>query len=911
MKTTQREQPTGRPLFWRAPIAFAAALALLLGAVSAGVTAQSNQTAALTGIIFDATHAVLRGAEVTIASPQLIGGPQSVVTDDQGGYRFPSLAPGVYEIVATLRGFRAVRREDIRLPAGATMTVDLPLELGGLAGTVSVKADAPMVDVRTSAAPTNFDDDLLQHVPIGRNLESVMNLTPGITARVALGGAQGSNQFHLDGTNPSAGLSTNFSAFNYNWVKEVQVVSLGAGAEYGEFTGAVVNVVVRSGSNQVSGLGEYFAVRPNAADRTANEILADWDASAQVGGPLVKDRLWAFSGFQYAKREKRPAGFTGPETTIDRSPKFITKLTAAPSSRVRLEGFYEQDAPEETGEGLGDRFRRPEALWIFQNPHTTWNARLAWTVSERTLVEVRHGGYRGVAANEPTPPNTRSGPAPHLDTETGTYSVNVEYFNRYAPRPMTLAATLTHYADRFVGRSHEFKLGVEHERSTARDEFGIPGGREYDDVGDQPDVVILHDTEIFDPTNIRTSLYAQDVWTVTDRLTISPGVRVTMNRGSVPNRGRVFSTNPVSPRVGAAWDVAADHKTVIHGHYGRYHDALLNNQFQFMQTDAVPTTIVAAVLGPNQFQELIRFDAETAFGIDPGITQSFVDQYFLGVERELFRDFSVQVNVVRRNFKNFMGFVDTGSIYEPVQRQDPGPDGKVGTGDDGGVMTVFNKTNPGREFFLFTNPDSAFRRYSAFDIVGRKRYSRNWQMLASYTWSRTVGNNNNRSGSNEGFIVADTGQRGVFANPNQAINATGPTAFDYTHEVKMTAEYRVPFWQGLSVSGIYRYRTGLAWGRVATVRGLKQGSETIRIEPRGTRRLPALNSIDLRVEKTFHAGSPARTLGVFVDIFNANNQQDPNSGNRYAVNESSGSAFGRFGPLMDPRTLRIGARFTF
>ena len=79
--------------------------------------------------------------------------------------------------------------------------------------------------------------------------------------------------------------------------------------------------------------------------------------------------------------------------------------------------------------------------------------------------------------------------------------------------------------------------------------------------------------------------------------------------------------------------------------------------------------------------------------------KSFVDQYVLGGERELFRDFSVQVHVVRRNFKNFMGFRDTGLIYEPVQRQDPGPGGRAGTVDDGALVTVFNKTNPGHEFW--------------------------------------------------------------------------------------------------------------------------------------------------------------------------------------------------------------------
>src|SRR5665811_1764279 len=76
--------------------------------------------------------------------------------------------------------------------------------------------------------------------------------------------------------------------------------------------------------------------------------------------------------------------------------------------------------------------------------------------------------------------------------------------------------------------------------------------------------------------------------------------------------------------------------------------------------------------------------------------------------------------------------IDTGSVYAPVQKQDPGADGKLGTADDGQFITVYNKTNPGHEFLLFTNPANAFRDYKGFQLIGTKRYSRNWQASLSY-----------------------------------------------------------------------------------------------------------------------------------------------------------------------------------
>src|SRR5207245_11043864 len=129
----------------------------------------------------------------------------------------------------------------------------------------------------------------------------------------------------------------------------------------------------------------------------------------------------------------------------------------------------------------------------------------------------------------------------------------------------------------------------------------------------------------------------------------------------------------------------------------RYADALLGGQFEFMDLTNQNPHITALVLGPNNFQELSRRSPQTNLGIDPNIKQSYIDQFLIGLERELIPNFSATVQVIRRNFKNFMGFVDTGSIYAPITKTDPGPDGKLGTADDAGAVTVFNKTNPGHE----------------------------------------------------------------------------------------------------------------------------------------------------------------------------------------------------------------------
>jgi hypothetical protein len=486
----------------------------------------------------------------------------------------------------------------------------------------------------------------------------------------------------------------------------------------------------------------------------------------------------------------------------------------------------------------------------------------------------------------------------------------VPYYGQFDRTRNVTAATLTHYADRFAGKAHEFKFGLEFERSKIRNEFGYPGGRYYYDYGGDPYLAILWDGYITDATAQRTSLYAQDAWTVNDRLTVNAGLRLDINRGSVP-AGTVLKNHALAPRVGLAFDVAGDHRTVARAHYGRYFDSLFGGQFEFMDLSQQHTKITAEVLAPNRFLELDRSDPANNVGIDPNIRQSYIDQFLFGLERELVPNVSATVQYIRRNFRDFMGFIDTGSIYNRVQRPDPGADGRAGTADDG-TISVFDKTNPGHEFLLFTNPANAFRDYDGFQLIGTKRFASNWQAQVSYTWSHARGTVDNRTGTNSGGGGNQgLGQTGGFTNPNHNINIQGDMRFDPTHALKIDGTYRVPVFGGFNVSGVYRYTTGLAWGRVATIRGLTQGSESVRIEPIGTRRTDAVSIIDFRAEKTFPLGSSARQVGIYLDLFNLNNQGVVDNTSRTGVIESSGSSFGNPNVWVSPRLARLGFRLTF
>jgi hypothetical protein len=477
------------------------------------------------------------------------------------------------------------------------------------------------------------------------------------------------------------------------------------------------------------------------------------------------------------------------------------------------------------------------------------------------------------------------------------------WFDESRFRPLRTSAAVTRAIDRWLGLSHELKTGLEHESTSSTDSYGYPGGMWFTDDNGVPVTVDILPATFVRPHQQRVALFAQDRWQLSSRVTLEPGVRVAFNRGQVADRGTVLSTNPVSPRIGVAWDVADSDRTVVRAHYGRYHDALLDNAYSFMDPLGSPVYTFAAVVGSNTYETISTTGGPTIQAIDPDITQSFVDAYFLGVEHELFSDFSLRVQYSRRDFKNFLAFIDPLAIYVPVVRTDPGRDGRLQTADDGPTITIYDRQNVNATPRVLTNVDDVYRRYQALQFIGTKRYTRNWEPQASYTWSRTRGNVNNLWGTNA--ANNGLGPQGQFSDPNRLINADGRATHDYPHQVSVLSAVHLPWWDGFNAGAVYRYYSGRAWSRTVRFTGLRQGTEVVRVEPIGASRMPATNQLDLRLAKTF----PVRGLGrvaLAAEIFNVNNQ-----GTSRFVTETSGANFGIPGDWTLPRSLRLATRIAF
>lgn len=904
------------------------ALWLVVAGVLLPAVAAAQTRSILTGTITDSSGAALPGVAVTLTSPNLVGGPRNTVTSGEGIYRLPELPPGEYELAAELAGFQTIRRTGLQVPFAATLTVDLVLQVANLTETIVVSGAGPVVDVKSAAAAPTMGKELVENLPLALDQRLVVNmqeLTPGMYGRSAFGSTTDTNNLTVDGmplSHPQRGSIQGLYGIHRNWLEEVQLVSLGASAEYGEFTGTTTNFVIRSGSNRFDGLVDYWATVPRLGDNRGSlapalrqrlrpaDVQANWDFTPQFGGPLKTDRLFFFASADYSERRILPFG--GDVAWDDQWLRTVGKLNWAVAPGVRAEGFVAPDFRTYSGGAGGGPLtadRRPETAESYRKPQAIWANRVTWAVDGGTLVEFRNSGLHYDQRAEPSAPNSRSGPAPRRDQVTGISSVNLPSYQDLLSRRDLVGANVSKYVNGGLGLSHELKIGAEFERLSNRQETGFPGGRSFQDVAGVPSTVTLWDGNIVRGVGKRTSMYAQDRWTVTDRLVVEPGIRIGFHRGSVPEKGTVFNTTPISPRVGAAFDLFGDHKTVLRAHYGRFHDALVTGSFEFMDTSGQSPRITARVIDENTFVEINRFTPRGNLTVDPDLKQGYVDQYLFGVERELGAGLSLQAQVVKRNFDNIQAFVDTRSQYEAVQRPDPGPDGRPGTGDEGPAVTVYNLLNPGQASLLLTNPDNAHRRYHGLQLVAQKRYAERWQLLGSYTVSKTEGTVNTNQGESAA-IGPDTGQSGVFVNPNRAINSFGSTETDFTHQLKFEGLYRAPLWGGVDVSAAYLVISGAPYGRTMVVTGLRQGNETVRVEPRGTRRTDALKQLDVRVAKNIPVGGGA-DVGVYVEVFNVMNQGMPVIRFSRAVLDTSGVNFGRPRNWIDPRTVQIGGKLSF
>ena len=345
----------------------------------------------------------------------------------------------------------------------------------------------------------------------------------------------------------------------------------------------VFNSVTKSGGNEFKGLVDAYYSNSSLSDSFSGEEFAGlnptnelfMDMTAQLGGPIAQDKLWFFASGQYYKEESSDGG---PIRT-EESPRLFGKLSWQINEQNNLEGWLEWDRYDIIGRG-GDAVTPLEATVTEDAPEYVGNVSWRSILSENTILNVAFGGYDGYYYLDP---NKGYDIAGRYDGLTGTYNTNSTYFYLADRTRNQVVASVSHFADNFIKGDHDFKFGMELERSTVRSRYGAPTGvwfydnyGYYDDPGTEEYDYVPYTQGYYNysydlkGTIDRASLFAQDSWRITPTFTVNAGVRAEFNQGSVPGQDKIFDNTAVAPRLGFAWDVTSDGKTVLKGHYGRF-----------------------------------------------------------------------------------------------------------------------------------------------------------------------------------------------------------------------------------------------------------------------------------------------------------------------------------------------------
>ncbi len=940
-----------RPIPARLPFAAAALLALVVCAPPAS----AQTTGSLVGHVTDASGAALPGVVVEARSPALQG-TRTATADGTGTYRLTLLPPGVYTLTYTLSGFATRAQEGIRVGLDRDATLDVTMAIESLKEQVTVTSEAPVVDTTTTALGENLDTRAIQGLPSGRNYSSVVQVAPGVSTdanpdnrqqtTISVYGSSGAeNQFLIDGVN-TTNVEYGFQGkdLNFEFIQEINVKAGGYEAEFGKATGGIINVITKSGGNEFHG-DAFGYVDADSLQRNAEPVVSTGgtvtgftrrDFGIDLGGPIVKDRLWFFGAYDRVTNTTDSALPAGPregqivqaKTTRNLA---SAKLTLKLAQNQTLVGTFFQDPRRDTGvindnnhtlngdpltyQGRQDFGGRDYALRYDANFARAWvvSAQLARHEEENSVAPATAEGdsvqYRDVANDF---------------FQTGGFGlVQQKNFARNLG-----SASVT----RFAGR-HQLKLGAEYEIEKADVLKRMSGGQQVDvspnPLGGGP--IYRHfywttaDATVANaplgalnasPEHKNTAVYLQDRWSPSNRFTVNAGLR--WDRQEIVDASgarQIDLKKDLAPRLGFVWDPKGDHRAKVFGSYGRYYEQ-------------IPMDLVIRSFSFERQPRIINFDpvttrpdpaAEAALGTssailggftepsDPDIRNQYLHEIILGAEREVRPDLALGVKGIYRRY---------GRVIEDFLCADDGTYciGNPGTGIMKDVFTLdYSRTFPAPK---------PRRVYKGLQVDLTKRFSHNWQGVASYVLSKLDGNYDGEYAAftNVGAdpnISAAYDYYDFFTNGRDLdrITNTGPLSNDRRHQLKVSGLYVTPFKMSIGLAAYFKTGTPLTRYGYSDAYGRYEFFLT----ERGTEgRAPSVYEADLHLGYPIALGKQAK-LNLLLDVFSVlNAQRAVLLDERYAFQEGDNFSPTPANPAYlqpalrtPPTTARLGLRLSF
>jgi outer membrane receptor protein involved in Fe transport len=899
--------------------------ALLLIAVlgASSVFGQGNPTGSISGKVTAPDGLTLPGVTVTAASPALQG-VKAAVTSENGDYIIPFLPPGDYSLTFELSGFQSVQR-NVVVVIGETVTVDMRLGLATVSETVEVTGAASTEIAPALTVASTYKAASIELLPVGRTLNSVVLLAPGVQdngpgGNIMISGAMSyENQFLFNGVVVNENLRGQaVPAFIEDAIQETKVSVGTLSAEYGRFQGGVVNMITKSGGNRFSGSfrtsftnDSWRALTPYPGDATIDKTVPTYEMTA--GGPVFKDRLWFFGAGRFEENEEnRTLPYSGYNYVLTSDEKrYEAKLTYALNQSNTFKGSYTNRRLDTLNNSFGTVI---DARTFYNNANEDDLYSLNYTgvITPKWFVEAQYSRReRDYIGSGATTQDQYAG-TPIWDRSRGQARFNSPTFCAVCGSGLeqrdnwnTLVKTNYFLSTQKTG-SHNLVGGFDvYKEMRKNDNYqsgssyrvqattAIIEGYDVYPVFRTGNTTYVEYLPLVEPTkgnDIRTySFFANDTWRLNNQFTMNIGLRYDRNRSKDQAGTQVVEDSAWSPRVGVTWDIAGDGKWVANGGFARYVSGISTAIVDAGSAGGRTATFSYFYQGPNVNTEAgqplltseqalkVLFDWFFANGGTnratrnapsiPGVTVKVGDGLKAPNSNEYMIGLTRQIGnggTVRADYlyREFADFY--GDFRDTSTGKVTDPTGRVYD------LTVVNNTN------------LANRTYKGLNFQASYRLGRDWQLGGNYTLSWLRGN----------FEGEDTGSGPVRFSGNDQPEYRGewnyPTGYlnDQRHKVRAWFQYSLPFGDQFgrwSVGLVQRVDTSDASSADGTIDvrpfvtnpGYQSVPSTVTyfFGPRGDQRYDTMWRTDVSLNWNMPVRALGRTelffRGVILNLFNS------------------------------------------
>jgi hypothetical protein len=957
---------------------------LALVIIVALVPAASAQVARgnIYGRVTDESGAMMPGASVTLSGAF---GTQSTVTDTQGEFHFLRVDQGRHTISVSLPGFTTVTREVV-VTTGANIDVAFNLKVAAFEETMVVEAETPIIDTKKVGTATTVGRDELSKIPSSRDPWALMRTIPGVLVdRVNIAGSESGQQSYftskgsapkdavwsLDGVviTDMAALGSSPVYFNYDSFEEVNFTT--GGADVSQATGALgINLAPKRGTNAFHGsfngyfthddlqwanlpaelVGDPRLQGSDKADHT--EQIFDW--SADLGGPIFKDKLWFYGSL--ARNDIRIKNLLqAPDKTNLKN--YSAKLNWQASSSDMVSFFWFLGEKTKAGRASVAGFNQLDGtLWdqggsYPGEPHGLTKLEWNHVFSPHFLLNAKGSYYSTGFGLEPQGGlESDKFVLDNVNRQTrGTWSASRQ------KRPQHALTVDGNYFKDALGGSHEVKFGVGYRDTEHQFEGPYPGHQVQARFNPTSTRARFYRDSVTDAYSDYWNAYISDTFTKT-RFSMTLGLRFDRQRSK--NRSSSVDANPeiptllpgfdyagdtewpitwnsLSPRAGFTYALDEGRKTLLRGSYAWYAG-------QLQTTAATITNPVAAsyleydwrdrngdeVVQNNEvdFSRLRTFSnvdplnpgaiGETPNRIDPDLKPNRTHEFVLGLERELAPNFAASLAYTWQKSTDLTAMQTVLPSWYPWVGIDSARDYALGEREcqNGYCATPYVLDSAAllrpevTGGFYLTNRDDYSWTYNGIEASLIKRLSDKWMGRVTFAWNDVVENVGPGASvlSNPGAYPTDAKQDGGQVVQYGAGTSGKTYYFNAKWQVSANALYELP--QGFEVSANLFGRQGYPNPIYLLLdAGELDGSIYVLAEDTkvDTERFPALWDLDVRLAKNFVWDKFRVTLAAeMFNVFNSNTEMN-------RINQANSASYGRLDEILAPRIVRFGAKVTF